>query len=100
MCRRSAPKPPEVARTVAGGPSEASDHRIPYGVEIDPRGVAYDARDAFQQAPAIRSCHVRDPSRVDLGHVDDTGGRSLRSDHRLPYVTPPASFQCGRATAP
>jgi len=26
-----------------------------------------------------------------IGRVRMSGGRSLRSDHRLPYVTPPAS---------
>gem|GEM_PF-4945341 len=34
---------------------------------------------------------IRDPAGVDDERETVTGGRSLRSDRRLPYVAPPAS---------
>src|SRR4051794_16140437 len=74
---------PEGTRTVAGGPSEASDHRLNAGRRFPtPAGVTEEIHAIWYL--------VRDPAGVvKKGAFSITGGRSLRSDHRLPSVPPP-----------
>src|SRR4051794_5875844 len=77
---------PEASRTVAGGPSEASDRRLNVrGGCPTPAGVAERIHAAWYL--------IRDPAGVENRHVRSSGGRSLRSDRRLPYETPPASMR-------
>ena len=78
---------PEASRTVAGGPSEASDHRYTNapGV-IDPGWgrVSNTTRREFPPRPLPRSDNQR-------AIVNPVVSRFAR-DHRLPYETPPAFF--------
>jgi len=67
---------------VAGGPSEASDH---WKRERPNFTTAAAVAEGIHAAWYL----VRDTCRRrENGAVLDSGGRSLRSDHRLPYETP------------
>ena len=64
---------PTASRKVAGGPSEASDHRNRMWCEgSTPAGVTYHARANFTSVLTFR-----DPAGVELSSHDITGGRSL-----------------------
>src|SRR3954453_15303606 len=77
---------PEATRRVAGGPSGASDHRkIGAHVSSTPAGVAY------QIPSSVNSLRDRCRGRRKSTQLM-TGGRSLRSDHRLPYEPPPVAL--------
>src|SRR5205085_273828 len=69
------------SRTVAGGPSEASDHR-----KTHTSGKPTPAGSRNQIPSGVNPFRDRCRGRIPTRAV--TGGRSLRSDHRLPYVTP------------
>src|SRR3954466_14898356 len=80
---------PEATRTVAGGPSEASDHRKSSRVFLRPR------QGSRRRVTALGICYATPPGPVPVTRRL-TGGRSLRSDHRLPYEAPPVP--CGTDT--
>ena len=78
-------KSPEATRTVAGGAS-ASERPPDISVmsESTPAGVA--------EGFGMPSTHSATPPGSELELHMDTGGRSLRSHHRLPYEPPPAAL--------
>ena len=80
---------PEASRTVAGGPSEASDRRTCARVR---RQLRQELRSV-----SVTRANPRNPTRLLPESVNASplvsGGRSLRSDRRLPYVSPPGTEQ-------
>src|SRR5205085_9148435 len=75
-------------RMVAGGPSVSERPPV---IEYDLNSTPAGSR----RSDGARSPSARAPYATQRGSYPDgdreTGGRSLRSDHRLPYETPPAS---------
>src|SRR5947209_127475 len=78
---------PEAARTVAGGPSEASDHRLNVRRVVDPGQGSRSKYEAARHSSATAAAVVNN------GRPRRTGGLALRRDHRLPYEPPPAAFR-------
>src|SRR6266446_5685545 len=79
VVRETGSKPPEAARTVAGGASAASDHRYRYAVQVPtPAGVA-ECVDAYRNPP-------RPLPGSESGHHTNPGGRSLA-------LAPPATVR-------
>ena len=89
----AARRPPEEARRVAGGPSEASDRRLTSAPDFTTaaavaegiRAVLYLIRD---------TCRCRGFTPTDLPVVS-----RFARDHRLPYVTPSGVDYVGFAAA-
>jgi hypothetical protein len=80
---------PKATRTVAGGPSEASDHRT------SSRAFHRLRQGSRRRVTPVGICYATPPESIFLTN-SLSGGRSLRSDHRLPYEAPPVP--CGTDT--
>ena len=78
--------PPEEARRVAGGPSEASDHRFT-NARCFPAAAAVAERIHAGWYLVRDSCRSRENGR----HCIPVVSRFARG-HRLPYVPPPEAF--------
>src|SRR5438067_4059948 len=83
---------PVTRGVVAGGDTYGSRWSRAKRETTGYRSRAYPTAAAVAEGVHDGSNLIRDPAGVDQSSVRGSGGCSLRSDHRLPYVTPPASF--------